>query len=81
MRKIDSAHWRELSPLLDEVLDLTGDARTTWLDALGLTRPDVAAELHTLLAELQRLDDSGFLLGDPEAVHGLRRALMKLAGT
>jgi len=81
MRKIDSAHWRELSPLLDEVLDLTGEARTTWLDALGITRPDVAAELHILLAELQSLDDAKFLQGDPEAVHRLRRALIKLAGT
>jgi hypothetical protein len=81
MRKIDSAHWKELSPLLDEVLDLGSEARVVWLEALGATRPEAAAELRGLLAELQSLDDVGFMQGDPEAVQKLRRVLLKLAGT
>jgi hypothetical protein len=81
MKKIDSAHWKELSSLLDEVLELGGDARTVWLEGLGATRPEVAAEVQRLLAELQSLDAAGFLQGDPETQHTLRCVLHKLAGT
>jgi hypothetical protein len=63
--KFDPTRWNELSPLLDQVLELAGEERVAWLDALRATRPDVAAELQTLLAELQALDNEGFLEGDP----------------
>lgn len=81
MKKIDSIHWKELSPLLDEVLELSGAARIAWLERLGTTRPEVAVELHGLLAELQSLDEAGFMQGDPETVQSLRELLRKLAGT
>jgi len=81
MSRIEWSHWQVLSPLLDEVLDLSGDARATWLEALRARRPEAAAELQTLLAELQSLDAAGFLQGDPTTVERLRQALRKLAGT
>ena len=81
MKKIDSAHWKELSPLLDEVLELSSAARIAWLERLSATRPEVAVELHGLLTELQTLDAAGFLQGDPESVQSLRELLRKLAGT
>jgi len=65
MTKIDPTRWNELSPLLDQVLELASEERVAWLEALRATQPDVAAELQTLLAELQALDDEGFLQGDP----------------
>src|SRR5258705_12037006 len=70
MMKIDSTRWGELSPLLDQVLELADEERVAWLEALRATRPDVAAELQTLLAELQALDDAGFLEGDPSKLLG-----------
>jgi hypothetical protein len=65
MTKIDQTRWSELSPLLDQVLELAGEERVIWLEALRASRPDVAAELQTLLIELEALDDEGFLQGDP----------------
>src|SRR5712672_1075634 len=70
MMKIDSTRWGELSPLLDQVLELAGEERAAWLEALRATRPEVVAELQTLLAELQALDDAGFLEGDPSRMLG-----------
>jgi|KBSSwiStaDraftv2_1062776.scaffolds.fasta_scaffold00483_10 serine/threonine-protein kinase len=70
MMKIDSTRWGELSPLLDQVLELAGEERAAWLEALRATRPAAAAELQTLLAELQALDDAGFLEGDPSKMLG-----------
>jgi hypothetical protein len=63
--RIDSTRWSELSPLLDQALELSGEERAAWLQALRTMRPEVAAELQTLLAELQSLDAEGFLEGDP----------------
>ena len=68
MSDIDPARWRELSPLLDEFLDLTGDERVARLQALRTDEPTVAADLQTLLARLQTLEHSKFLEDDPAAI-------------
>ena len=81
MSRIDAYHWKELSPLLDEVLELAGEARTAWLDALRSRRPELAAEVQALLSELQTLDEAGFLQGDPPTIAQLRQILHRLAGT
>jgi hypothetical protein len=73
MTKIDSTRWNELSPLLDTVLELSGAEREAWLAELRATRPEVAQKLDALLAELQSLDDEGFLQGDASEV--LNRSL------
>ena len=65
MTSIDRSRWNELSPLLDEVLELDGPERGPWLAALRSSRPQVAEELELLLGELQNLDATGFLQGDP----------------
>src|SRR5215813_8384457 len=70
MTRIDPTRWNELSPLLDEVLELSGEERLAWLDSLRTTRPQVAVELEKLLTELQSLDAAGFLQGDPSALLG-----------
>jgi hypothetical protein len=64
MTRIDPGRWQELSPLLDEVLELAGEERRAWLEALRATRPEAAAELEALLLELQSLDAAGFLQSD-----------------
>ena len=68
MTRIDSTRWKELSPLLDQVLELRGAARAAWLAELRAAQPAVAAELQAMLEELQTLDDEGFLEGDASRV-------------
>lgn len=70
MTRIDSTRWGELSPLLDQLLELAEEERAAWLEALRATRPDVVTELKALLADLQSLDDEGFLEGDPSRMLG-----------
>lgn len=68
MTRVDSTRWNELSPLLDQVLELSGAERSAWLESLRASQPDVAAELQVLLEELQSLDDKGFLAGNASRV-------------
>src|SRR3546814_5604309 len=42
-------NWSQWSALLDEALDLEGDARAQWLRELRLRRPDAAEALTRLL--------------------------------
>ena len=60
---LDRSRWPQLSPLLDELLDLEGDARQAHLAALRDTDPALADELAAWLAELQGVEDSAFLQG------------------
>ncbi len=59
----DPERWRELSPLLDEVLDLAATDRPAWFDTLRANRPDLAADVEALVAEHEALDRKGFLSG------------------
>jgi serine/threonine-protein kinase len=61
--RIDTARWRTISPLLDELIDLDVDARAARLDALRASDPTVAAELALLLAHGDAVERSGFLAG------------------
>lgn len=57
MSAISPDRWRVLAPLLDDALDLTGPARTAWLDALRERAPADAADVERLLST----DQSGWL--------------------
>ena len=57
----DRDRWRLLEPLLDRALDLSPTQRASWLDALGTTAPDIAAELSSLLADDDVAEQRGFL--------------------
>jgi serine/threonine-protein kinase len=50
MRTLKPEEWGRLSPYLDEVLELTGDARLAWLTELQDHDPELAEELAALLA-------------------------------
>ena len=63
MRPLDPDLWLKLSPLLDEVLDIDPEQQPAWLASLGAKDPDIAAEVHKLLAERAAIEDSGFLKG------------------
>ena len=61
MTVIDRERWRELAPLLDRALDLSGEEREHWLEALRTSSPDVAAEIDTLLRGDVSAEHRGFL--------------------
>jgi len=62
--------WRELSPLLDELLDLEASARQARLDALSVGSPELADELAALLAHDSQARSGAFLTGTAAAAPG-----------
>jgi tetratricopeptide (TPR) repeat protein len=52
----EQTRWREISPYLDEALDLTEPARAAWLGELAQRAPSVAEAVQSLLAEREHLD-------------------------
>ena len=61
MFRLDREHWRELSPLLDQALDLDAAARNALLADLERRRPELALVLARLLTGHDQLLGSGFL--------------------
>ena len=59
---MDAERWQRLSPLLDALIDLEGEAREARLAALRDEDPALAAEIETLLA-LE--DDNADFLSEP----------------
>jgi hypothetical protein len=68
MSMLSADRWRVLSPYLDHALDLMAEERQPWLDTLRRGDPVLAAELQSLLADRDALNDSGFLEGSPVVV-------------
>ncbi len=59
--------WAEVSPYLDQALELDPAQRDSWLAALKESEPAVAAELHELLALHAANRASGFMERSPLA--------------
>jgi serine/threonine-protein kinase len=55
--------WREISPLLDEALELVGSARESWLGDLETRAPEMAAKVRSCLEQIAELADRKFLEG------------------
>ncbi|HKQ12383.1 MAG TPA: protein kinase [Steroidobacteraceae bacterium] len=53
--------WSEISPLLDEALDLPGGTREAWLKDLEARAPDLAAHVRSCLVGVAELADHSFL--------------------
>src|SRR4051812_11275685 len=66
MRVPDHDHWRVIEPLLDRALELSPSQRASWLDALGSTAPELAAELSSLLDDDDAAERRGFLFAPVE---------------
>lgn len=60
-----SAHWSELSPLLDEALELAPEARAAWIEALPPARRHLQEPLRELLLRAPGRAGPGFLEGPP----------------
>ena len=54
-------NWKEISPYLDEVLDLPEEERASWLELLRASKPDLAHLLDKLLEEHRVLSQERFL--------------------
>ena len=63
MARIDPDRWRLLSPLLDELIDASADARRARLDSLRGEDPRLAGELEAFLARSAEATRDGFLAG------------------
>jgi eukaryotic-like serine/threonine-protein kinase len=57
--------WKEISPYLDQVLDLEESERARWLNALSALRPRLADDLRVLLATHEAIDAARFLERSP----------------
>jgi len=60
---IAAERWKQLSPLLDELLDLEPAQRRARLDAHRARDPALAGELATLVADAERAERAQFLTG------------------
>jgi serine/threonine protein kinase len=65
MFKLSPDQWRDLSPHLDEALEMTEDQRSTWLSSLQAVNPALACQLELLLHEHRVLSEKGFLESAP----------------
>ncbi len=79
MTENDSSLWSQISPYLDEALDLGAEARLQWLLALEARAPAIAGHIKELLTERELLEEHRFLAGDPAALlRGLSLAGQRL---
>ena len=63
MSTLTGDRWRAISPLLDEALDLSADARRSWLARLRAKDASLAADVESLLGDRDALESSNFLDG------------------
>jgi tetratricopeptide (TPR) repeat protein len=61
MSKVDSNLWRQVSPYLDEALELDLSAREPWLADMEKVQPEIARELREWLKLHAAVQGSGFL--------------------
>src|SRR4051812_38864994 len=60
-----AAPWTEVWPHLDRALELDSPARAFLLAELEDQQPEMARSVSALLAEIERLNASGFMLNPP----------------
>ncbi len=53
--------WNEISPLLDEALELPGSARESWLEELDRRAPELAEHVRSCLLQVGELSERKFL--------------------
>ena len=67
MSTLSPENWKEISPYLDEALDLSEEERASWLEVLRASKPDLAHLLEKLLEEHRALSHDRFLERAPNA--------------
>jgi serine/threonine protein kinase/tetratricopeptide (TPR) repeat protein len=61
MRTLTPEQWRNVSPYLDEMLELAPEKRQAWLQSLQEKDAEMASTLQTLLVEQRQLQGEAFL--------------------
>ena len=61
MPPLSPDRWRVLSPYLDQALDIEPDERAGWFASIALQDPALAADLRSILAEQEVVQESHFL--------------------
>lgn len=61
MSTLNPDQWRQISPYLDQALEMVPEERTAWLSFLREKDANLASILQSLLDEQQRLQREGFL--------------------
>jgi serine/threonine protein kinase/Tfp pilus assembly protein PilF len=61
MPPISPERWRALSPYLDEALEIPPDRRAAWVTAISTRDAELGADLRTLLAEQEAVQQERFL--------------------
>ena len=69
MLHVDPSHWRELSALLDQALDLDPAGRAALVASVRETSPGIATSLHDLLAEHDQAAARRFLEADADTTN------------
>ncbi len=70
MKTPNPERWTQLSPLLDELLDLPEPARTARLGEIAASQPDLQADLAALLQDNLQAQSHGFLNSSLTALGG-----------
>ena len=72
MSTLTPDQWQEVSPYLDEVLEIVPEQRAPWLFSLGQKNARLASMVRALLDEQQQLKQEGFLERSPLPAAGAR---------
>jgi len=72
MSTLTPDQWQEVSPYLDEVLDIVPEQRAAWLLSLNEKDARLASLVRALLDEQQQLKQEGFLERSPISAAGAR---------
>ncbi len=72
MSTLTPDQWQEVSPYLDEVLDIEPEQRSAWLLSLAERDARLASMVRALLDEQQQLKQEGFLERSPLPAGGAR---------
>ncbi len=68
MSTLTPDQWRDLTPHLNQALDMGVEERAAWLTSLRGQNPSLASQLESLLAEYSDLARQGFLEKGPTAL-------------
>jgi serine/threonine protein kinase/tetratricopeptide (TPR) repeat protein len=72
MSTLTADQWQEVSPYLDEVLEIVPEQRAAWLFSLSEKDARLASLVRSLLDEQQQLKQEGFLERSPLPASGAR---------
>ena len=65
MSTLSAEQWLTLRPYLNQALEMDDDQRAAWLSSLSVEKPELAAQLASLIDEHNALSKAGFMEKGP----------------